>query len=497
MLKNNRQNITFGSIYLIFSTIVNSILSLIRQFFIATILGPVQFGNWNLIRITLEYSHYLDFGSNTGVLYERSKYIGQKQHEKAIEVRQQGFCFAIIVSFILSFFSICISFVPIKIIEDISRFIYFLSISIPLFTLLNFYSVEARIIRNFKALSISMIIASSFGLIFTFLISIYISENILEWIVVSWLGGMFLSLLYLVGTIQMSFVYKLDYDVIKKILVIGFTLSLIPVVLIIFRTLDRWILTSIINSIDFGYYAFGMTVGMFLFTIPGTLGMVLSTYLIQNFGATGNPKTSNSIISVSIFLSSYLMAFIAGAIVIIIPFLLNHFLQNYISGENVIKIVVVSNCALFALPITNNFLLSIKKKNIVFSILFLMIIFEVLFVWLFASKFGVYGGAISVLLVSILGNIIFLMTTFLIVRDNIYQAIRDTVNASIPIFLLVAISAFIDNESVMVGLFWEDFKTTIFFLIYYLSISLPVASIFFWLSKTLYNIKYILKNDTK
>ena len=494
MLKKTPRKIAFNTIYLISSTIINSILGFARQIFIANILGPSQFGSWNLIRVILGYTHYFDFGANTGVLYERPKYIGRGKLDEAKEIRQQGFLFVLVLSIVLTFATLLISFMPIKVINDYSTIIYFLAISIPLFSLINFYNVEARIVGNFKDLSISMIIGGFTSLIFTIIISMFVKNNVVEWVVISWLFGMFLSLIYLAVNIHISSFVRPNPKVIQKILLVGFTLSLVPIVIILFRTVDRWILTSILTSTDFGYYAFGMTIGMFLYTIPNTLGVVLSTNLIQKFGVTGDPNASNSMITVSIFLTSYLMAFISGGVVIIIPFLLNHFLNSYLPGENLIKIVIVANCALFALPIASNFLLSIQRKKIVFSLLALMIILEVLLTWVFALKYGAYGGAIAVLFVSITGSIFFLISTFMVIRPNMYVVFSNTIKAIAPFFLLVAISVYIDNKFIMVGSFWKDLETTILYEIYYVCLILPVALLFFWLSKTFDDIKLALKS---
>jgi len=68
-----KNKITSDTIFLTVATIFNAVFGILRQFFIADILNPAQFGTWNLIRTFLGYAHYSDFGINTGVLYEAPK----------------------------------------------------------------------------------------------------------------------------------------------------------------------------------------------------------------------------------------------------------------------------------------------------------------------------------------------------------------------------------------------------------------------------------------
>ena len=356
--------IALNTVYLTIATIVNAVLGVFRQFFIASMLDPSQFGIWNLIRTLLGYANYGDFGANTGVLYEAPKHSGREQYEQAKEIRQQGFLFVLGVSIVLSFFVFSISFLPFEGINNYSMIIRLSAASILIFSLINFYNVEARIVGNFKILSMSMVMAGAASLAFTVFVSIFIKENIVEWVSIAWLGGMFLSMIYLAANLRISALIKPNLILIRKILIVGFPLSLIPIVVVLFRTADRWVLTSMIPTIDFGYYAFGATIGMFLYTIPSVLGVVLSTRLIKKYGATSNPAASGTMVTVSLLVSSYGMAFITGGVIISIPFLLNNFLHSYLPGEDLIKIVIVANCTLFALPVTSNFLLSVERKKI-------------------------------------------------------------------------------------------------------------------------------------
>jgi len=397
------------------------------------------------------------------------------------------------LSVILSFIALSISFLPFDTINNYSTIIRFFAASILVFSLNNFYNVESRIIGNFKILSISLVIAGLLSFVFTVLVAMFANNNIVDWVVVSWLGGIFISMIYLVLNLPISIFIKPNLIVIRKILTIGFTLSLIPIVIVLFRTVDRWVLANLLTAIEFGYYAFGATIGMFLYTIPGSLGMVLSTRLIKNFGATGDPKESSTMVLLSLLVSSYGMAFIAGGVIIGTSFLLNNFLHSYLPGEDLIKIVIIANCLLFSLPITSNFLLSIERKKVVFSILGIMIMLEILLSWVFASKYGAFGGAMAILFVSFIGVILFLASSLFIIKSNIYEVTSNTLRIILPFIIFIAIALYIDAKFEMGFSFWEDLKITILFEIYYVCLALPFAILFFWLSKTASTVKNTFK----
>ena len=123
-----------------------------------------------------------------------------------------------------------------------------------------------------------------------------------------------------------------------------------------------------------------------------------------------------------------------------------------------------------------------------------MIISEMFLIWILSVKFGIYGGAIAVLITSIFGNALFLASTFTKICLNLSVALLNTIKTIVPFFLLVSISIFVDHNLHMKGMFWEDLQNTILFGIYYTLLCVPVSIIFFWFSKTLYIIKHAIKN---
>ena len=128
-------------------------------------------------------------------------------------------------------------------------------------------------------------------------------------------------------------------------------------------------IVGVVSSREFGYYAFGTTIGVMLRTLPNTLALMLSTRLIQRFGKAKDPQDSSTMVLVSLWVSAYAMAFIVGGIVLILPCLLTYASPQYLPEEKVIGTLVIANSLLFSVPKTSSFLLANEKKRVLFATL--------------------------------------------------------------------------------------------------------------------------------
>jgi O-antigen/teichoic acid export membrane protein len=385
------------------SNVGGTIIGAVRTFMLARYLSPAEYGVLNIINLILSYSNYADVGTNTGMLYRSSTLIGEGLLVDAANVRKQVMLFTLYLSIVLSVVFLTLSVSSIQMVKSYETNLFFVGIGIPLFLILNYFHVEARILENFRVITIATILGAIASLIITALIVTYYSGGMrVEASVGAGLAGTFLAVVVFFFYLRVPLVRELDFRLVGKLIRLGLPLTIVPITYVIFQSVDRWVISGSVSDTDFGYYAFGTTIGMMLTMLPNTLGVVLTPRLIQRFGRSREPKDSSKIVLASLWISAYVMAIVAGGVIIVMPYLLSYVFPTYLPGINVIDALIVANCFLFSVPVASSFLLASEKKRLLLLIYCVSILLEGFLVFAALKFFGIEWASYSVMLCDLL-----------------------------------------------------------------------------------------------
>jgi O-antigen/teichoic acid export membrane protein len=194
-------------------------------------------------------------------------------------------------------------------------------------------------------------------------------------------------------------IWPLDLKVLRRLVALGLPISLLPIAFTFFQSLDRWVVAAFVPSADLGYYGLGATLGMFLYLLPNTLAMVLFTKQIAEFGASGDAGRNASLVLAPIQVSGYIMALVAGGMVLAMPFIIHYLTPRYAPALGVATLQVVGNCLLFVVPVGSNFLISVNRQKMLTVALGLAMLGEAALVAaLVQTPLGIDGAAWAVLL---------------------------------------------------------------------------------------------------
>lgn len=402
-MNNTHKTVTRNTLYMMLSNILSTVLSAARIFLVAGFLSPADYGKYNLINLILSYVNYADLGTNTGMLYQSAIRAAEGRMTEANNIRKQTWLFTILLSGILSATCLFLSMLPLDII-DIQRNNFFLfGAAVPIILCLNYFHVEARLQDDFRLLSFVTILGGCGTLVFTImLIAVKVQVLKIEAMIAAGLAGNLLSVIAIARYLYEPLAQKMDWPVIGQVMRHGIPLTLMTMGYALFQSVDRWVILGLVSATEFGYYAFGTTLGIMLAMLPNTLGVVLSTRMIKAFGKSASLNDNSVMVVVSFWVSSYVMAFISGIAIIVMPFFLNYFFYQYLPGLQIITILVVANCLLFSLPVGSNFLLASGKLRTLFAIIFAATIFEGILIYVAVSLGGIEKASYALLICDIL-----------------------------------------------------------------------------------------------
>ena len=431
---------------MLFGNVLSTLLGAARQLVLARFFTPAEFGVWNLLNLILSYANYADIGTNTGTLYRSSILIGEGNVVESVRVREKAFFFTLVFSVFL-----CVLFLVASVLSDQHRTVlFFAGLAIPIFLLLNFLHVEARVRDSFRLLGLATILGAAACLIFTVGATFNAETKRVEVMLAAWLLGSALMVIFLASQLRVRLVAEFDWRLIWRLIRIGLPLTMMPIVFTLFQSVDRWIIVGKVSPKEFGYYAFGTTIGMMLSMLPNTLGVVLSTRLIQRFGKTNDPKDSSAMVLISLWVSAYVMAFIAGGIVLTFPYFLAYFFPEYLLGRDAIITIVVANCLLFSMPITTSFLLANEKKRTLLAVLCVSIVIESLFVFTAQRIAGIEGAAYAVLVCDVLLAICMVVVSVSVLQHKFSWHVKRIAALFFPFVACTATALLLGDRSVAV-----------------------------------------------
>lgn len=483
-LSKNRSKLVSNTLFLFVGNIISSVLTIFRQFFIAAVLEPSQFGIWNLLRVLLGYAHFSDLGISSGALYEKSKYHGLNNFDKAKEVGFNGFNSVLFLNILLSILVLILSFLKLPFLEDYTIILWLLSISLVTFSVSNFLNVEARVNHKFFNLGIFLIISSSVSLILSYICFKISSNYLMELFALSWIMGVAISTIFLIFSFPIKLSFNLDYKLIKQLFLIGFPISIVPILMLVFRTIDRWLLANIVSANELGFYTLGATIGLFLTTLPATIATTISPQLIENYSISNDSGSSKYLLLNSLFISGLLMAFIAGLLYLSLPFLINYFLQQYYSGIFIIQIVVMFNCIIFSLPITTNHLLSIGKKKILLAILAFAIAIILIIINIFSSYFSIIGLCYAIGVISIFFSLILVYISIHSLSYRFINIVYLILLFHLPSVACIFLANYIMEDFIFTNDILNDLFSSITHIAVYIFISILFLAGYFFISKS-------------
>ena len=358
---------------------------------IAKIIGPKQFGFWNLINLILIYRGITHLGIIPAANREIPFYRGKNDLRKVEEIRSVSFTYSLIFTMAFSMLMLSVS---LFINDKFIRFSCQLMAILYLFTqMYHYFQVYLKSGRLFGLMSLQQ-------LFFAILLPVITIPLTLKYKLTGFIIGQAISIAILLVFIikKTSFCLTLNFNKNEgvRLIRIGFPIMIAAFFYGLFTTVDRWIITSFLSVEDLGYYSLSIIVMGSISLFPRALAEQIYPRMAEIFGSTSNYlsllkwKLRQIAISLSVTIPIILVFFF------IAPVIVRSLLPDYIPGILPMKIILVG---ILFLPIADsfgNFLLVINRQTTYMYIHAFFVIFNtILGIYLVRTKLALNGIALS------------------------------------------------------------------------------------------------------
>lgn len=361
-------------------------ITLVSGIFIAKVLGPERFGEWNILLLILSYGAYLDLGVISAVGRDLPFYLGNGDTQKSYLIdgaaRYVTFFSSIIASIILISFSFLYN--------DSSNLIFGIRIMAFVLILQQVYTYHRIILRSYEKfgeLSLQQFLFSLSSAILAVFLVVY--------------GGYKGRLLALILAHCLIIIFALyrnpwrkvnfpKYELVLSLIKIGFPILITGLIITLLNTVDRLIANTFLDKMQVGFMGLSLMLVSVISLIPAAVSQVLLPRINFKFGiAQKDTSVLKSLILTPPIILSNLLPILIGTLFLILPYVVKTFLPEYIPATLSARIVVLGIYFYGILGSTDNFLITTGRLKIyaLFGIIALFFNISIDFIFI---KYG-YG----------------------------------------------------------------------------------------------------------
>jgi len=448
--------------YFFFAILIAKIIGVLKSFWLAKILEPSDYGIWITILLISSYAPIICLGTVEALLKQVPFYIGKGEYNSASEVENGVFStliitasLTIIVGFTFHFF------IPSEELLNVIILIRLMVIS----AVINFFSAyfyhRFAAYQNFKIVSIIdtvrafliLLLQVSFGYIWG-LIGALLGYLVCE-IIVFFISMILSFSLY--GNVSFSF----KYNYIKRLIRIGFPITIVWWIFTLQTTVDRLICISMLGKIATGYYGLGVAIMSVFILIPQAIGKVLYPKINERYGQTENKNDLIPLVLNPTYILSIFVPLIISIIIFLLPIAYKVILPKYSRGLRSAQILIFGS--FFSSFILNgaNYLIATNNqykfiKSVLYSLLF-NIVGNITFVKL---GFNIEGIALSTSLSGVFLTTLILWYVFDDIEYDKNTKFFEIIHVYFPFFIFI--STMLVCNLFIPGYFYET-SITLFF----------------------------------
>ncbi len=391
-----KQKFTADSSKMFVGSILSTLFSVARSYMIASALGPTLLGIWSIFTTLLTYNLQADFGMLEGMNKLLPYLRGKGDLEELEKVKNSTFTILCLVGFFVSL----ILFATALWFEHSGKTLLALGLKLlPLVAAANlFYNFFVTLMRTEKKFGLISLAISGFSL-FSFLLLLLflhmLPSPLISVLLTFFSAYAFITLLLiLIGQARVKLF--LSKEILKKVLQTGFPLIVLGIGLMIYMSLDKWLVITFLGKEQLGLYAIGITISGLLFSSTSVVSYTLFPKLSEQFGETHDPKHMNHIVYKTMLVMSYLLSPITALSALTIPFLLSILLPTYVKSISLSTLFCFSTYFLVIGSIGGNTLISIgQQKKVLYCLLLALITNVVLNYSFLKGGFGIEGVALG------------------------------------------------------------------------------------------------------
>lgn len=468
-LRAVRQNpLTKNIVAALGGNVVFWIASFVRNLFLANLLGPTDFGAWNLGLVFIQYAQWSHFSLLNSFRLEGARSRGAGNMAKLGKIRQLTWTACTVPAFVVTVVAGAISlYLPDHDTQNATLMLVTLLLPYQLYTFVASYlSVEER----FSVLARVQIAYSVTNMILTLALAWkWGYAGALAAQLISYLLALFLSRQY----IHLSFSPLWDGPFMLEQIRVGLPIGLNGILYTLFISLDRTLVASILGFTALGHYSLTALTRSTIGLLPSAISDVIYMRASTRYGETRSVVDVRPLILHTDLLLAYVIAPLLGLAVIWVPWGVRWFLPSYNQGVVAVQIFLVG--LFFTFPVYAGVLLtSIGRAKDLLWIYGAATILQGVWVVLWLPSLGITGAALATACSS---SILFLVINVWGLRYaelNAHLITRHILDCLCPLACLLGAAALAWMGAIRLELTNEIILQPIFMSFMVLGMSLPL-----------------------
>lgn len=355
-----RRDIVRGFLAYTSASYAVQVIGVMTSIVIRHFMEPASMGLWSLLDVMTKYGLYANLGILTAMNVELPICIGRGELEKARKMRDTTLVFAVVASLCFGLAAAGLS--PLFFREASSELRLYILLNCALLVVTTWYNFYVSLMwaeKKFVLLGAGIITNAVLYLLFVFLlVPRFKVAGLLTTAVCSLVSAATLMHIGLKSGLR----FELDRKTLWSLLKAGFPLMLVGFSYSFFMTVDRFLITRYLGTIQLGYYSIAILMLNYAITIPTMVSNVLFPSLLERFGKTGSHKDISVYATKPVLLLSYVMPVILCIAYFNVPYLVKLFMTKYEPGVESMHIVLIGSFFISISQPAINYLFTISKR---------------------------------------------------------------------------------------------------------------------------------------
>jgi len=466
-------NLVKQSIFLYVSLYCFIFFKFITGFIVAKLLGPSLYGLRTIFGLVVEYSAFSHLGTFNAMRREVPFYRGRNDEHYAKIIVDNVFGINLIYSIFVGLFSIAAGFYMLaKGYEGIYvDFAIFLGAYTLAEKILYYYVEKLTVDKNTSLLTTVNLLKGATYIAACVPLTYFFS-----------LRGLLIGLVLACASVDLYIYLKtrelpgilISFQVVWKLIKIGFPIMLIGLTFIILASIDRVIIATMLSKEMLGYYSIGTIIsGVIYAGIYQVSGIVLGPRIMEKLGKTNDIKQLKNYFFEPTMAIGALCPLVIACAFFTIDLIIKYFLFEYAASIIVVKILLVSSFFISISVISVQIAIALSSQMKVVGIMaFTIVLNGILSYTAVIYNFGIRGVALGTGLSYFLFGILCLLYILQSFDAALKHFLEIVVKVYLPFAFYVCVMVLIDmNVLQHINGFWNEALCTltrifIFFICY-------------------------------
>lgn len=398
------------------SKIYHNILKVVSGFIKPKLLTPELYGLWNILDLISSYASYAHLGSRTSMRYTIPYHEAKNEQHEIENIKGSVFHGSLYPNALIAVVLIALSFI-LDLEQKVKLGLLTMAAVVILHWYYEYYVSILRSYQNFRLITSSnylyATLAAFFSIFLIYMFSIYgayISAIISCLFVI-----LYLRLKYPLGS-HSKFQYSVFYDTVKK----GAPIMMYEFVIRLIRTSDKIIISFFLSTEQLGYYGIGVMTITFLLQIPRTTREVIEPRLMQSLNNISKEKILNEYLFMPFINIAYILPFLIGPVIIILPILIPIILPRYVPAILPAQIIALGGYFLALAFVTRGIIVANNWQfKAMVPMAIVLIINIILSIFLLKLGWGIIGVAVG----SSISYLILFISLLIFIRKRCHYAL--------------------------------------------------------------------------